>query len=189
MFIAVPTMGSVRVELIEFISSEDWGGVFYSNQLTPHATARNTLVEGFLKSGLEWLFFIDSDTVPPPNTLDEFSKYKDDKVMTGITPIIRGDKLCQNIFIETTDVVNPKPMDQKHIPSSPVIVVGCGASCLLIHKDVLQSMTFPYFRSIEFENGGYCSEDLYFCEKVRDAGYRILAVPEVICSHYKTIAL
>jgi GT2 family glycosyltransferase len=127
---------------------------------------------------------VDSDTIPPEDALDKLLEL-DVPIATGITPIIKGNKPYANVYIHAGDVEHPYPIAKT--PMGIFEVVGCGASCLLIRRDVLEKMEKPWFKSLEFDNGAVCSEDLFFCEKAIQAGFTITAHSGVRCGHAKTI--
>jgi len=81
------------------------------------------------------------------------------------------------------------------LPKEPFEIESSGASCLLVRKEVLDDIGWPFFKTEyqpKWENGGEaikCGEDEYFCRKVRAKGYKIIADPFVICEHYNSVGL
>jgi hypothetical protein len=61
---------------------------------------------------------------------------------------------------------------------------GAGAGCLLVHREILEKMTPPYF---SFERG--CSEDYYFCLKTSELDYPLYADLSIQCGHYMISAV
>lgn len=187
--VAVPTMGSVRVELVGWLKSQP-DEYFFTNQLSPHSTARNHIVDAFLKTNHDFLLMIDADTVPPPDAvrhLLETQRKTGASVVTGITPILRAGVPVANVYIRYPDVESPPSLED--LPESAFAIVGCGASCLLIARSVFQKIKPPYFKAIEYDNGARCSEDLYFCQQVNNAKLSIVADPRVVCQHIKEHAI
>lgn len=189
-YLAIPTMGWVHTELAIWIRDNE---LFpsYANRIQPVSKARNVIIEAFLKSDKQYLMMVDADTIPPANTIsDLISLLEGDgsaDVATGITPRIHGKQFTSNVYINYADVENPSPIHE--LPRSPFRVVGCGASCLLIKREILEKLSKPYCKTIEFDNGAYCSEDLYLCEQVIKAGGTIVAHPGVVCGHVKEIVI
>jgi len=58
-----------------------------------------------------------------------------------------------------------------------VSVVGAGL--LLVKKEVFQKVTYPWFKWDQIGP----SEDFYFCEKAKKAGYEINVATDIKCSH------
>lgn len=181
-----PTMGNIRVDLATWIQSN--GLAFTATVgISPHSFARNKLVELFLESKYEYLLMIDSDTVPQGHALRHIMEFaEEDRVMTGVTAIIKGDRTCPNVYKKSSDVEGCVSIADE---TEPFKVEGCGASFMLIPRKILESMPKPWFKSIEYDDSKICSEDLYFCDQVHKLGYQIWCHPEAKCLHYKTIGL
>jgi len=67
--------------------------------------------------------------------------------------------------------------------------VGIGTGCMLIKTEVFTKIEPPWFKTVdEGPNGDSLgmniSDDLYFCQKVVEGGYRIIADGSVLCVHY-----
>ncbi len=69
-------------------------------------------------------------------------------------------------------------------------VEGIGFGSMLIKSDVMATIDYPqflYMHSIDFKNT--LSEDMYFCEKAKQAGYKIYANLDVKCEHIASAKL
>ena len=144
-----------------------------------HHVARNTIVEHFLDTDMDYLLFIDSDMIWEPDSLElayDLIKHKEVDIVTGIyftkgaphLPVIKKldmDAGCYNIFVEWSN----KPFE----------VDGAGLGFMLISRKVLEAMKQPLFTW----DGGF-SEDLNFCLKAKkDHGFRIWAHPGIKLGH------
>ena len=153
--------------------------------------SRNTLIEDheFHRQEFTHVFFVDSDTVPPNDAL-EILLGADADVIVGITPIIMKG-FCWSIARENEDWI---PMNV-NLPREPFEVESSGASCLLVRKEVLNDIGWPWFKTEyqpKWANAGEavkCGEDEYFCRKVRNKGYKVIADPFVICKHFNNVDL
>ena len=154
--------------------------------------ARERLVEEALKVNTEFLWFIDDDTSPPHYAISkliyEMRQNPDIAVIGGI--------YCM-----------------KNVPPAPVIyrgnghgefwdwavddvfeVTGIGTGCMLIRTAIFKSIERPWFKTTlsvpdkqingEWILGEGFTDDLYFCEKARAAGFRIFAHGGVLCDHW-----
>jgi hypothetical protein len=76
-------------------------------------------------------------------------------------------------------------------PTGEIMQVGyIGAGCLLIHRHVFEMLQFPWFKwELDIDNINGKSEDFYFCEKARDAGFKIWADTSLQCGHVITAIL
>lgn len=184
LLIAIPTMGTLRAELCAWLQNQPYS-YFLTVNVSPVSKARNQIVDIFLnQSEHDYLLMVDSDTVPPADAIEKLMALEAD-VATGVTPIVKGNKLSWNVYKTHPEVEEVVTYEDKE----PFEVVGCGASCLLISRETLKALKQPYFKTIEFDNGAYCSEDLYFCEQVTKAGKKIMCEPSVQCAHHKGTAL
>lgn len=146
--------------------------------------ARNDLATMALQSECDYVFWLDADMVFKPDTLirmmDTLQKNNLD-ILTGLyfrrvppyTPVL-FDKLDMN-----GDVCEWSEF--KEIPEGLFEVGGCGFGCVLMKTDVffdVQSKHGNMFAPIA--NNG---EDIAFCWRARNCGYKIVCDPSVICGH------
>ena len=149
-------------------------------------TSRNALATEAIQQEMDYVFWLDSDMVFKPDTLarlfNTLKKYDLDMV-TGLyfrrvppyTPVL-FDTL--NIDPETDECVWS---EFKEIPAKPFEVGGCGFGCVLMKTDVffdVQSKFGNMFAPIA--NNG---EDVAFCWRARQCGFKIVCDPSVICGH------
>jgi len=154
----------------------------------PVDQARCILAEKAIEVGAKYLWFIDDDTIPPPNTLQRLiyvlENYPEIKAIGGVyvtkapvpQPVVfRGMGLGSFWHWKQGDIFE---------------VTGIGAGCLLIATDVFEKIPKPWF---EFQSkpsnvcevpGSFISEDISFCNKVRDAGYKVFAHGGILCDHF-----
>lgn len=204
--IGIPTMGSVHtflmVTIMKWVVGAKENGYYISLYPTmsvqPVDNARNEIVDEFLKSDCTHLLFIDSDTIPPEDTIVKMLKVDAD-IVSGITPIIELDEMRINEssgFYKRSNVIG---IDGKsvQVDTGIVDVKTAGGSCLLIKRAVIEKLTKPIFRfiykdchpdGIEFNGKAkMMSEDYYFCAKALDAGFTIKCDSSIICRHQKSI--
>lgn len=145
----------------------------------PHAQARNSIVQRFLASDAEYLLWIDSDTLWEEGDIQLLMDTLDAgaDIATGIQfatsehhmPLIR--KL--NLALGVMEPFYKLPNDTKPFP-----IGGCGFGFVLMKREVLEKIKEPWF---EFRSG--FSEDLYFCVRALQAGFKIYANPTVMVGH------
>lgn len=160
--------------------------------------ARNMLVETFLKSPTEWMFWMDSDMVFPPDTLVKLFKVAEDKnakMVSGIYyqrkglnyPVLwsRGDELESG---NTTGTMSPRAATNKYVGTfifphkdkqQPFKAHAAGFGCVLVHRSVFEAMPRPWFQFIK----GVCSEDFYFFINAKEMGYELWIEPTLDLGH------
>jgi len=186
-FIAIPTGGTIRAELAMFLLHLDKHykttvSFTYQGEV---ASNRNKLIEQFLLTDYKWLLFLDNDILPPSNVLD--MTRNNVEVCSGVYYQWILDRALPTIYRIKDN--HYQALDD--VPYNTLIEIdGAGAGCLLINRVVFETIDKPYFK-IEYDDKGYIStgHDLYFCDKVREAGISMYADTRMLCSHYKTIEL
>jgi GT2 family glycosyltransferase len=163
-------------------------------------TARNTLAKEFLKTNCEWAFWMDSDMILPPDTIERLLKTAselDALFVTGVYyqrlgdhfPVLwKKDPIASNgIPIgydpNTTKDKNGGYLHHYFAPKKdakePLRADACGFGCVLTHRKMFEKIPFPYFKTISDE----CSEDFYFSIQARNAGFKLWVDPTIETIH------
>lgn len=150
--VCVTTHGAVRQEtaknLLDAIRFSDRAGATNIEWVMEHATlverARNAAVRNALRSGAQWLLFIDADTVFPQDAVLHALRaaYVDlphADVLGGYVPL-RGDFALPTIDTGTGTWESWFP------GSGPIEVIRTGCAFLLIKRHVLEALADPWFR-------------------------------------------
>jgi GT2 family glycosyltransferase len=65
-----------------------------------------------------------------------------------------------------------------------VEIAACGMGCALIKSEVFRKMTYPHFVYKEALNhADTVSEDVFFCIKARQTGFKVWADESICCEH------
>ena len=147
---------------------------------------RNKMVEDFLKTDFEWLYFWDTDVViQDPLFFDKLleTSEKMDAPVVSATYVKKND---------SDEYVTLKLNKDGGMPNfkvgelgEPQYVIATGAGSLMIHRSVLEEMKPPYFEINPSSIGGReMPEDYYFCLKVKDLGYKIALDTRIDTYHY-----
>ena len=219
--IAVPTMGNINVlttsQLVGMARKKGWPKEFRENSevafyfthaVAPVDRARNSIVEYFLAQqkdskgndlpNFTHIFFLDADTVPPANVLPLLLSHEKD-IISGITPIPKRDKkqelwyTVDNCWESLDRDVEGKIIRSNYVERGTGLkkIVRCGASCLLIKREVFDKLSKPYFKYLFNEDmtTEVMGEDVNFCHKAQDVGFEIFCDTSVICNHVKDMVL
>ena len=190
-YIAFPVAmsGKIDIRVIQLlIQAQDRYEVIIGCEIGHQiAHNRNRLVKKFLETDCEWIFFIDTDTIPPLNIMD-MTEHKLD-ICSGYYYQWTQRQLMPLIFKEVeggyiADVGRPTD-----IPNV-VEVDATGAGCLLVNRRVFEKIEKPYFLTPYNDEGEALStEDIYFFKKVKKAGYKIFLDKSMVARHVKTVDL
>ena len=201
-FVAIPSVGTVS-DLHPYVFRDferdykDSIELVYSKQLVNrkfHDFARNALVEEFLATDCDILWFLDSDVVPPPTVLDIITQYGHQWELAGapygvfITPKgFKGPQVVMCVYKQ-----GHEGLHAAKVPTTGVeFVDGMATGCIFIKREVLTKLQKPYFEfkfdaeSKEMTEG----EDLGFCRKVNELGYKFFVDYSKACKHYKTLCV
>lgn len=201
-YVAVPTTGTIvdsqtyfwrRAEKlygdkIEFI----WPEVCVRRIF--HDAARNAHVEDFLASSADILFFLDSDVVPPPDLFDMVLEHEKWKVAGAPYPIFMTPSGCSQPQIMFTAYKGrtAKGLGAADVPATGTeFIDGLATGCLFIKREVLEQIAKPYFafKYDEETRAMTEGEDLSFCKKVTDLGYKFYVDYSKTARHYKNVCL
>lgn len=146
---------------------------------------RNNLVEGAKKYLCSHILFLDIDHRHNKDTIV--------KLLSHNLPIVSGLSYMRNEPYEPClfrgEINNYRTVTQ-WAENELIEVDSVGAACLLINMDVFNNIKHPYFQfmknpdpSSQFDIG----EDVYFCNKIKKAGYKIFVDTSCGNSHIGTV--
>lgn len=160
-----------------------------------HDFARNCMVDDFLASGADIMWFLDSDVVPPPHLMDLITEHGEHWDVAGapypvfMTPA--GYKRPQIVMcVYTAD--ESGGLHASKVPNDgQAFVDGLATGCLFIKRHVFEKLEKPYFEfKFNPENRHMDEgEDLGFCKKVNALGFKFFTDFSMVCSHMKSVNL
>jgi hypothetical protein len=131
------------------------------------ALGRNLLVKDFLASAHDWLFFIDDDQAFAPSTLERLLSHGYPVVSALI--LQRGAPFLPTAYAEKRED-SFYNLDLRSVTNGGLVQVrGCGTGGLLLRRDVLNEVIPPWF-----VYNDKIGEDLYFSDRLHNAGFQIL---------------
>jgi glycosyltransferase involved in cell wall biosynthesis len=180
-----------------------WAAVRSSGYGIPEA--RNTVIDYFLSTDAEWLFFIDADMGFEPQALDHLLHYADQE-----RPVVGG--LCfayQEQGFDGLSGIRSKPMPtiyewagdgqfqgRAHYPvNSLVQTASTGFALVVIHRTVLEAVAEKYGpnwcdripKEKQKIGDGPLGEDMSFFTRVGSLGIPVHVHTGIRTSHQKTI--
>ena len=148
-------------------------------------TSRNTLATKAIQTEADYVLWLDSDMVFEPDILERLMK----TLTENDLDIVSG------LYFRRTAPYSPVLFDKlerkhgevfewaefKEIPNQLFEVGGCGFGCVLMKTDPffdVQSKFGNMFAPI-----GDTGEDLAFCWRARQCGFKVWCDPSIICGH------
>ena len=208
--ILIPHTGEVSTEWAIMLRNLQMvqGSHFTTSRGSPIDVTRDQMVNMALEQGFEWMFFLDSDVLPPVDVLP--------KLLAHNLPIVAGMyKARKHEGFTWAAWMRGVTADQK-IAFAPIQSWGgatlfecdvTGAGCLLVHRsvflkikemypdlplfywannrtaDVLDKMNIPDPAMREV------SEDFWFCLLAKKCGFKIVMDPGVRCGHLSVVKI
>lgn len=161
-----------------------------------HDFARNAIVDDFLDTDCDVLWFIDSDITPSKHALDLIVNHYDKWQVAGLTyPVFMtptGSENPQVVFTVYEKNASTGNLALANAPKSgSKFVDGLATGCLFIKRSVFSLLTKPYFEFKYKEESREMSEgeDLGFCRKLSTLGIRLYTDFDLICKHQKNVDL
>jgi hypothetical protein len=181
-FVAIPNTGNICIELAQWLlKQQDNIFVFLSNS-RPIDHNRNILVNEFLKSDCNWLLMIDSDVAPPVNLL-EMCENNVPVCSAYVSTCVANEIIPVGMTKNDTGYYH----DFKHSAPELHRVDAVGTGCILIRRDVFDTLKKPYFKFIYDADGILTKgEDFYFSEKV---GREVYFDARYKCKHTVSVTI
>lgn len=167
------------------------------------ALGRNVLVQGFMNSGAEWLWMVDSDMVFDKGhvfKLWETASEQEAKIVSGLAFIFKDStQPIPSYFLRAgEDSIHPE--GSLHlmnvVPSEPLKIAASGLASTLIHRDVFEAMQparhedYRWFDQIMLDgNTTLSGEDTQFFLRAAELGFDTYLNPEAETWHLKTIGV
>lgn len=187
--IAVPTSKYIEVETFKSIYDlivpegyETEFQYFYGYQIDQ---IRNLIAHWIVNGPYDYLFSVDSDIVLPNDSLVKMIN-QDKDMISGLYIQRKEDQQTPEIYkINEHGLFHMNLID---IPKNETIEIdGCGFGCALIKKSVFTSIEYPHFvYHSAIDHKDTFSEDLDFCVKAKQRGFKIFLDSSIICKHIGT---
>ena len=151
--------------------------------------ARQAIAEKVVESEIPWLFFLDDDTQPPYFCIR--------RLIYDIQNAAPDVMVAAGIYCSKTNPPEPLVFKEDGMGAFWDWKVGdvfecasIGTGCMMIRTEVFKHLEKPWFKTVsetpmEGDTGKFeITDDLWFCRKVRETGYKILADTGVQCIHW-----
>lgn len=131
----------------------------------------------------DYLFSVDSDIVLPKDSLAKMLQHNVPMV-SGVYIQRKPGQVIPEIYQPNDhggvsnvqwDSINGKGLTE---------IAGCGFGCVLIKSEVIKAIGYPQFvYKSAINHADTVSEDVYFCAKAREKGFKIFVDPSIVCNH------
>lgn len=153
-------------------------------------TSRNELAAYAMKNGFDYVLWLDSDMTFEPDMLERMMKQvqeKDIKMLTGV--YFKRRPPYSPVLFETME---PRKTgwsfsEYEELPDGLFEVGACGFGCVLMATEVFMDVRLKHGYLFHPMNSG--GEDISFCWRARDCGYKIMCDPDIVCGHVGNVVI
>ena len=189
--IAVPCMDQLPAQFAHSLATltsygvEDTKISIWFNLGSLIYTSRDQIAKKALLDEADLVMWFDSDMVFNPDTLQKMLKLIDEghDMVTGI--YYRRTPPFSAVGFKTMELNEEGTAftweDLTEIPDEPFEVGACGFGCVLMKTEIFVSV-FAKF-GLMFTPIANCGEDIAFCWRARQCGYKIIADPSIKLGH------
>ena len=184
--LAIPTARYIETECIESLFGMKKKGKV--EMLIPRSysvdVARNIIAKYAQEHKFDYIMWVDSDIIIPKDTLVKLLSHEKE-IVSGVYSYKRlnGGEVVAKRFIDKKkeDYQDIKISEIKEA-SGLMQIDGMGFGCVLTKVSVFDKIPFPWF--IYTQDMG---EDIFFCRKAMNEGYKLWLDTDVICGHIGTV--
>ncbi len=145
-------------------------------------TSRNDLVKHAIVQEADYIFWLDSDMMFAPDTMVRmFEGLKHGDIVSGL--YFRRVAPFSPVLFKTLDIDGNecKTAEVDEIPDDYFEIAGCGFGCVLMPTNVAMDVLGKYGPPFNPYFG--VGEDLSFCWRARQLGYKIVCDPKITLGH------
>lgn len=191
LLIAIPTLDYVHADFVKcltkLIMKLKSDGVRFDVEIisgTLVYSARDKLAKKAVNEGYTHTLWFDSDMIFTEDVLDDLM-FSGNQFVTGIYHTRRpphGSCIFKDISLDNIS----KYMGNDY-PKNTFEIAGCGFGCVLIDVQIIKDVLMTYGEAFLPSHG--LGEDIAFCQRVHDLGYKMYCEPAVRLGHIGHIAI
>lgn len=185
--IAVPCMDSVPTVFCQSLATlKKVGDCVLAMQMSSLVyDSRDKLAKKAMQMGADYIFWLDSDMIFEPDTLERMLNTMEEKDLDFLSGVYYRRKepyspvLFENLEVDEYGV---HVSEFSEIPNDLFECSGVGFGCVLMKADILfdlatrfQDFFYPVSRM---------GEDISFCWRARQCGYKLIVDPTIPLGHY-----
>lgn len=160
----------------------------------PVDVARNDIVRDFLKGDEDYLFFMDADMTFPEDIVGRL--LADDKPVITARYHMRREPYHAVAYVKHRRLDGPHVYAPVHFGAGVFEIERGGAGALMIRRDVLVAIRdrigenwFRYQRGPDPPHDYTVSEDFWFYQQAREAGFSCWLDWDIECGHLQEFAI
>lgn len=190
--IAVPCMDSVPAQFAHSLATLTSYGIkdceisIWFNLGSLIYTSRNEIAKRAIQTGADLVMWFDSDMVFNPDTLTRMLNVLDDNDLDMLSGIYyRRTEPFSPVIYRHMDIDEEEEKAQYDdvvtFPNELFEIEACGFGCVLMKTEMFIDVYTHYGNM--FSPIGNIGEDIAFCWRARQCGYKIYAEPSIMLGH------
>ena len=154
--------------------------VIFQNGIFIHQN-QNNIVDFAVENNFDYVLFVEHDMNFEPETLNKL--LADDKDIICANYNFRSEPR-QSMVFRFNEKGELENIPQRELPKETFEAGAIPTGLTLIKTSVFSKLKKPYF-FYEYDEEGRMksSQDVYFCRKAQEVGYKIYCNPEVVTGH------
>ncbi len=184
-FIAIPSMDQVPAQFAQSLATLNKVDgeclvAFQIGSLIYHS--RDALARKAIECEADYILWLDSDMVFAPDTLAKLLEDRESgDIISGL--YFRRVHPFSPVLFDKLDIENGKCdwSGFEKIPNEIFEIGGCGFGCVLMRTDIIFEIASRFHEL--FSPIGSVGEDLSFCWRARQCGYKIVCDPRITLGH------
>ncbi len=180
--IAIPTSRDIEIQCAaSLIGMKRKGriGVFCPQSYSI-GDSRNLIVEHALEIGYDYIMWVDSDMILPKETILKLMSHNKD-IAAGVYSykLLNNTNAVAKRFVkDAEDTYEDITLKEIRESERLIGIDAVGFGCVLTKVDIFRNIPKPWF-VYSPEMG----EDVYFCRKAQEAGYKVYLDTSIKCGH------
>lgn len=143
---------------------------------------RNILRKKALDEGFDYFFSLEQDVIPPPDITERLLSHQKEICGGAYLNLMPTGNVSAVAFCFDSEENRKNalltPLGLMNLfPSRLMEVDATGVGCLLIHRSVLEKISF------RVEESSTAFDDIFFCRDARNASYKVFLDSSMFCLH------
>ena len=141
--------------------------------------SRNIIAKYAMENQFDYILWVDSDMIIPPDTLAKLLSHDKD-IVAGVyaLKLLNNKDAVVKRFKQDEDEYENVTIKEIRETKDLMKVDGFGFGCVLTKVSMFEKIPYPWF--IYTQEMG---EDIYFCRKAQNEGYELWLDPTIRCGH------
>jgi FkbM family methyltransferase len=185
--IGIPTAKHIEVDtfksIYDLIIPEGYTATFQYFYGYNIDQVRNLIAHWVINTPFDYLFSVDSDIAFPPDTLVKLLAHDRDAVSGLYIQRKPGQHIVE--VYEDNGQGGAVNIDYARLKNRGLVeITGAGFGCILIKRAVFETIGYPQFKyHSAIDHANTISEDVFFCRRARECGFKIWADTSIKCRH------